>query len=484
MPQSMLRGTTYTLEVLFSAWAPGKEFKAQQAYRMFGLRHPNVLPMETLVFYCLAISDYTANRKQSSLNRFEQNQQTHGDCSKICDGPYFNKQRAMEGFWETHLQWNYSMLNQTHYRKRVLQTLQTSTTQSNKLLQQPSIFQLTGMIYAMVHLPTNKMFVITTQKNLRASFKQHWYSAQLRNTKFHQTIAKGKLREVMIWPLEKTANYSVQDINNKKKFWIRTLLKPKVWVKKQTNTHFQAKEFLPSNSTNTVTIDPVVKKLAKQKLQWRPVSKILSCQINEQNLTMQSDEEFETQGLPTNTYQEKAGISAFPATSSVIVETEVSSTKTPSLKTDTPTLNMPDAEIHLPAFNQYSLNQYIDDSLNEVLGEMKKFEDDVMANFNKDVDHSIYRQLVTKWTDLVKIKFTSAEKIWEEMKKYVDNNPYKYHKLESVWNELAYQEYRASLSPKELQEEEEEARKRSQQAKRFSRRPKDRHFYRNADPYI
>jgi len=96
MPQSMLRGTTYTLEVLFSAWAPGKEFKAQQAYRMFGLRHPNVLPMQTLVFYCLAISDYTANRKQSSLNRFEQNQQTHGDCSKICDGPYFNKQRAME----------------------------------------------------------------------------------------------------------------------------------------------------------------------------------------------------------------------------------------------------------------------------------------------------------------------------------------------------------------------------------------------------
>jgi len=120
------------------------------------------------------------------------------------------------------------MLNQTHYRKRVLQTLQTSTTQSNKLLQQPSIFQLTGMIYAMVHLPTNKLFVIATQKNLRASFKQHWYSAQLRNTKFHQAIAKGKLREVMIWPLETTANYSVQDINNKKKFWIRTLLKPKV----------------------------------------------------------------------------------------------------------------------------------------------------------------------------------------------------------------------------------------------------------------
>ena len=80
----------------------------------------------------------------------------------------------------------------------------------------------------MVHLPTNKMFVIMTHKNLRASFKQHWYSAQLRNTKFHQTIAKGKLREVMIWPLETAANYSIQEINSRKKYWIRTLLKPKI----------------------------------------------------------------------------------------------------------------------------------------------------------------------------------------------------------------------------------------------------------------
>ena len=126
--------------------------------------------METLVLNCLAISVYTANRKQSSPNRFEQNQHTPDSCSEICDGPYFNKQRAMEGFWETHLQWNYSMLNQTHYRKRVLQILQTCTTQSNKILQQPSIFQLTGMIYAMVILPTNKMFVIMTHTHFRSSF--------------------------------------------------------------------------------------------------------------------------------------------------------------------------------------------------------------------------------------------------------------------------------------------------------------------------
>ena len=199
----------------------------------------------------------------------------------------------------------------------------------------------------------------------------------------------------MIWPLETAANYSIQEINSRKKYWIRTLLKPKIWVRKQTNTQFQAKQFLTSNSTNTITIDPVVKKLAKQKLQWRPVSSILSCQIVEQNMTKQSDEECESQGLTINAYQEKAGNAAFPVTSSVIVETKVSSADTLSVNTETPTLNMPNTEIHLAGFNQFNFNQYIDDSLNEVLEEMKKFEDDVMANFNKDVDHNRHSGLIS-----------------------------------------------------------------------------------------
>ena len=113
---------------------------------------------------------------------------------------------------------------------------------------------------------------------------------------------------------------------------IQNFIKPKIWVRKQTNTQFQAKQFLTSNSTNTITIDPVVKKLAKQKLQWRPVSNILSCQIVEQNMTKQSDEECESQGLTINAYQEKAANAAFPVTSSVIVETEVSSADSPSVK--------------------------------------------------------------------------------------------------------------------------------------------------------
>ena len=64
-------------------------------------------------------------------------------------------------------------------------------------------------------------------------------------------------------------------------------------------------------------------------------------------MTKQSDEECESQGLTINAYQEKAGNAAFPVTSSVIVETEVSSADTLSVNTETPTLNMPNTEIHL-----------------------------------------------------------------------------------------------------------------------------------------
>ena len=41
-----------------------------------------------------------------------------------------------------------------------------------------------------------------------------------------------------------------------------------------------------------------------------------------------------------------------------------------------------------------SLNQYIFDCLNKLLEEMKKFDEDVMNNFNQVVDHNKYRQLV------------------------------------------------------------------------------------------
>jgi hypothetical protein len=112
-----------------------------------------------------------------------------------------------------------------------LSTLKLHTNQSKDLLHAKS----KGFIYAMIHLRTNKFFVIATQKNLRASFKQHWYSAHLRNTKFHRILSKGKLRDVMIWPLEKLKTINIDQLTERKKFWIKTLQFSKKWVKKSSS---------------------------------------------------------------------------------------------------------------------------------------------------------------------------------------------------------------------------------------------------------
>ena len=88
------------------------------------------------------------------------------------------------------------------------------------------------MFYALVHLPTNKIFVIGTPKWIQISFKQNWYSAFIRNTNFHRTISKGKIRDVIAWPLEKIQTQNTEEIKKRKKHWIKTLHRPYKWVRK------------------------------------------------------------------------------------------------------------------------------------------------------------------------------------------------------------------------------------------------------------
>ena len=139
-----------------------------------------------------------------------------------------------KGFWSIHLLWNYKMLCHATYKKSVLNNLQVLTGKFKDNFY-PSILQTAGMIYAMIHLPTNSIFVIATKKKISTSFKQHWYSAYIRNTKFHRILQEGRLRDVMVWPLEKFEAYNTHHAIERKKHWIHTLLggTSKKWVKKQ-----------------------------------------------------------------------------------------------------------------------------------------------------------------------------------------------------------------------------------------------------------
>ena len=137
---------------------------------------------------------------------------------------------------------------------------------------------------------------------------------------------------------------------------------------------------------------------------------------------------------------------------------------------------------------QFTTGQSIDDSLDTALQDLTKFEGDLLKNLMKNhkfkVDQNKYDQLVAKWTDLVKTKFSSADQIKEEMDKCANHDIKKYYKLEEIWRDISYKEYLASLSPSQLQQENKEKTKRSQQTKRRSRRLTDIHKYGATDEHF
>ena len=108
-----------------------------------------------------------------------------------------------QGIWKSKWDWNSKMLRETSYANKALHRLHQATVHSTVLRHEPDWFKTTGDIYAMVHLPINMIFVIASSNRLDLSVNHQWYGSYLRHTKFVETIQRNKLRNIMIWPLEK-----------------------------------------------------------------------------------------------------------------------------------------------------------------------------------------------------------------------------------------------------------------------------------------
>ena len=225
-------------------------------------------------------------------------------------------QQKHQGVWKKQLDWNVKLLQQTSFRNKALSKLLDATQHSKQLLQAPLCsLQTAGMLYAIVHLPTNMIYVIGSLKRLDISLKQQWYGAYLRNTKFHRTIQKGSMRQLLAWPLEMISTPAT--IANRKQFWIDKLLKKSIFSIKQTC--LQVQDSLAGKDNKMPTIEPSSKKLAQQKFKWRPVSKIIRIQaedqlaLNETNskhmngdTETQLEEVFESQTSQTNVTLDQA----------------------------------------------------------------------------------------------------------------------------------------------------------------------------------
>ena len=122
-----------------------------------------------------ASAELTGNNNKLTTQQFHQQQPRP-------QRAYIVKQHPTKSFWENHLSWNYNMLSQTIFKHRALQVLQKHTSQTKEILVQPTVFQTTGMIYAMVHLRTNRIYVIATKRKLSTSFLKtalaQWLSPQ------------------------------------------------------------------------------------------------------------------------------------------------------------------------------------------------------------------------------------------------------------------------------------------------------------------
>ena len=73
----------------------------------------------------------------------------------------------------------------------------------------------------MVYLPSNMSFVIASSHRLDLSVKQQWYGSYLRRTKFHRTIQRDKLQNILVWPLEKLSSEGTAKL--RKQYWIQKL---------------------------------------------------------------------------------------------------------------------------------------------------------------------------------------------------------------------------------------------------------------------
>jgi hypothetical protein len=122
-------------------------------------------------------------------------------------------------------------------------------------------FQTPGWVFALIHLPTNSIYVASTQKRIYPSTKQHWYGWACRSNHFFKLLLRSKLTDLFVFPLEKTDTKSDQ-LLSKKQYWMNKLLNKK--------GNFNS----PSSSSNSEKLSPTKDVSDLKKFQHRSMSPV------------------------------------------------------------------------------------------------------------------------------------------------------------------------------------------------------------------
>ena len=65
----------------------------------------------------------------------------------------------------------------------------------------------TGVLYAIIHLPSGKIYIGQTYKDAFRRFREHWYDCHHftdnKSGRLHRLMNRQQIRNFLIWPLEK-----------------------------------------------------------------------------------------------------------------------------------------------------------------------------------------------------------------------------------------------------------------------------------------
>ena len=146
------------------------------------------------------------------------------------------------------------MIRHQVYRKKSLKKLQHATENVQAELEYRNIMQIDlgtdnpdplsvqGVIYVIIHIPSNKIYVGQTIQECYTRFKRHWHDRHLgdgRSLNLHRLMKKQKIHNFMIWPLEvidKTQYYDKNGVPDLRLFRRAASIRERFWIQRLQTT--------------------------------------------------------------------------------------------------------------------------------------------------------------------------------------------------------------------------------------------------------
>lgn len=147
-----------------------------------------------------------------------------------------------------HKAWNQRLIANLNFKKKIFQRIYHIIKQNqvdhlqrhlstSVLNYDDHVLDQEGVIYAIIHLPSSKVYVGQTINSAYTRLKSHWYNRSdrnFRNKGLHALMSKKLLLNFIVWPLERIDPelYHINHVVDKKRFRAVANIRETFWIKK------------------------------------------------------------------------------------------------------------------------------------------------------------------------------------------------------------------------------------------------------------